>query len=564
MRELSNLEKRIYSHLDTFFTDKFVKKNKVINHLKNTFEFDDELIYNLYSTWYFYRGSDYDTLKINDSNNGLVGFLEKIIDNHSPESVIDDLYENNKPLLERIYGDFFKFNGLPDLTWNSLYLEINLYLDHWEEYFSGFESNDDDIYIYNNYVLNNYGGYDSENYDSDEFNYLNYNETTIELLEKLALLNNLDEWPGKYNHKIEYGEIPLFLFNNISQKDLDSLINDYMYELNYLSYDYKKEKIREYYNENMVFPSYSDYDKKYIEIPYDELIKIIYENKLINLSELKDIKINGEIELWDFYNSLEPLDDWEELTNLFNKELEEIIENMYKVKGLDYDTLVIDKESFINKLNKLGFKYTSNGFYQNDLVKLNIGDLNTINKKIKILYNGKYHSIPVDDLSNWALGGVLNLDERFKLDINENINHTYLKPSGSIENEIFKFLEGVFIKKKFFDVNFKAYWAYGALHGRWCLDDRMEIGVIFYFDYEDEYDYQPSITAELDEGKLFLNQDFVKLILSYFNVRKNYMLYLLEEWFEANMLSEIKSFSGRNDLYFKNSDVIITEWSCDD
>jgi len=564
MRELSNLEKRIYSHLDTFFTDKFVKKNKVINHLKNTFEFDDELIYNLYSTWYFYRGSDYDTLKINDGNIGLVGFLEKIIDNHSPQSVIDDLYENNKPLLERIYGDFFNFDGLPDLTWNSLYLEINLNWDHWEEYFSGFESNDDDLYIYNNYVLNNYGSYNSENYDSDEFNYLNYNETTIELLEKLAILNNLDEWPGKYNHEIEYGEIPLFLFNNLDQKDLDSLINDYMYELNYSSYDYKKEEIREYYNENMVFPSYSDYDKKYIEIPYDELMKIIYENKLINLSELKDIKINGEIELWDYYNSLEPLDDWEELTNLFNKELEEIIEKMYKVKGLDYDTLVIDKESFINKLNKLGFKYTSNGFYQNDLVKLNIGDLNTIDKKIKILYNGKYHSIPVDDLSNWALGGVLNLDERFKLDINENINHTYLKPSASLENEIFKFLEGVFIKKKFFDVNFKAYWAYGCLHGRWCLDDRMEMGVTFYFNYEDEYEPQASITTEFDEGKLFLNQDFLKLILSYFNVRKNYMLYLLEEWFEANMLSEIKSFSGRNDLYFKNSDVTIIEWDCDD
>lgn len=565
MRELTSLEKKIYNYLDTFFTDKKVNKEKIIKHLNNTFEFDDELTQNLFNGWYFYRGSDYDSLKIIDDNINLVSFLNKIIDSHSPESYVEDLYENNKPLFERIYGDFFNYNGLPDLTWNSFYLEINLNTESWENYFSGFESSDDDLYIYNKYVLNSYYGEDYEYYDSDEFNYLSYNETTIELLEKLAQLNNLDEWPGKYNHTIEYGDIPLFLFNNLSETDLDGLINDYISELSYLSVDYKKEKIREYYNENMVFPSYSDYDKKYIEIPYDELIKIIYENKLINLSELKDIGINGEIDLWDYYQSLPPLGDMDDMVDYFNNNLNDIIEGMYKVKGLDYDSLTINREKFLKLIEKLGLKYVGGGFYQNDLVKLNIGDLNTNNNKIKILYNGKYHTIPVSNLSDWVLGGVLNLDERIKLDINENLNNNYIKSSESIENEIFNFFEALFLKHKFFDVKNTQYWAYGNLFGSWCLDDRMNITILFYFEDEDgDEDGDGVSNRKFNEGRLNVSQSLLDFILSYYNVRKNYMLYLLEEWFESNMLSDIKSFSGEEGLYFKNSDITITNWDCDD
>ena len=115
MRELTKLEKNIFGYLDSIFEGTNIKynnlKNKVFKVLKETLGFEDDECYDLYSVWYFYRGSDYDTLQINEENISLVSFLEKIISHNSPQDYINDLYENNKDLFNKIYGDYFKFNG---------------------------------------------------------------------------------------------------------------------------------------------------------------------------------------------------------------------------------------------------------------------------------------------------------------------------------------------------------------------------------------------------------------------------------------------------------------------
>ena len=563
MRELTKLEKNIFGYLDSIFEGTNIKynnlKNKVFKVLKETLGFEDDECYDLYSVWYFYRGSDYDTLQINEENISLVSFLEKIISHNSPQDYINDLYENNKDLFNKIYGDYFKFNGLPDIEWNTLYLELNFNSEDWSEYFSGLYS-DDDLHIYNNYVLSSYYSDSSESFDKDEFNYLEYDDVTINLLEKLALLNNLDEWPGRYNHSIETNDISSFLYENLSKEDFESLVSEYITELSYLSSEYRISAVRDYYTKNIKFPAYSDYYKTYIEIPYDELFQIIYENKLMNLSELKDIQINDEIDLWDYYTSLPPLEDWTSMTQLLNNELDNIIERMYEVKGLDYDTLTINREELEGILNKLNFKYLGKGFYENDLVKLNISDLDPTNKKIKILYDGQYHKVPIDNLSDWALGGVMNLDETIKRIINEETRNTYLKPTQNLDNEVFNFLNALFKEKRVYEVNFKHYFAYGNLFAEWCINGDMMLEVAFYFGNDDDDENED--VKELDQGRLIMSESFLNHMLSFYNIRKNYMLYLLEEWFESNMLTELENLSGVDNLYFKNSEISVVKWGC--
>ena len=50
------------------------------------------------------------------------------------------------------------------------------------------------------------------------------------------------------------------------------------------------------------------------------------------------------------------------------------------------------------------------------------------------------------------------------------------------------------------------------------------------------------------ESTLFIPKELVNDMLTFMPIRKNYLHYVIEEWFEDNFLSKISNMMGRNDI----------------
>ena len=74
----------------------------------------------------------------------------------------------------------------------------------------------------------------------------------------------------------------------------------------------------------------------------------------------------------------------------------------------------------IDLLNKLGFKKitdTSQGEYymaRNGIVSLYTSDIDFKNNKVKFTYDDQTHIVPIDELTNWVSGSVLDLNENVR------------------------------------------------------------------------------------------------------------------------------------------------------
>lgn len=330
-------------HILKYFKRKNINPNKkryIITFLKDVgfSTIESNFIYNLYTYNY---DSDIDVDGILNPTEELLKFIDNLQEESEPgrDEYIDQLYYEDK--IQKYLGEHFLKNDV-EFEFDYDGLTLKLERSDWEDHFSGL--NDDDRWVYN--IINSYY-IEPEDYDYDEFNYVTHNQETSDKLKEIAELYNLDNYPGKDKNN-EEAEIANFLKKYLPNKLYDQVVDDYLSTLGYQVAKARRKNAEEVYENEVTYEHYRCDDYDYcIDIGYEEIIDFINEGKILNnLSELFDVEINGEIDLYHAYFD-EWLDDegYDTVLEEFNDNLERVIEKLRE------DEDFMDRLESIKKFN---------------------------------------------------------------------------------------------------------------------------------------------------------------------------------------------------------------------
>ena len=92
---------------------------------------------------------------------------------------------------------------------------------------------------------------------------------------------------------------------------------------------------------------------------------------------------------------------------------------------------------------------------------------------------------------------------------------------------------------------------YGNLREDWCVNGKEVITAIYY--YEDDKFYS---------GSLMVTKKLIEKIMKIFNVRKNFLLSVVEEWYEDVMIPKFEQIVGETGFYFDDVDLYDPAHDC--
>ena len=416
MGKLNKFEINVLELLDVEVGNR-LRKDKAMKILSSLRIPDSESI-DLYRLWYFNQkveGVEYSEMDIDRADTPLIKFTTKMSVLIKPERVeyLDNIDEE---LLEKLYGDWFHWGcALPSIHWNNYGIEINLSREEWGEHFSGL----DEYSLYRYYeAFDPYGSYYDE-MDHDELNYISFNDETIDHLKTIALLSGVSDYPGKEREPNE-GEINTFLEKYLPTNYYEDIGDEYLNSLSMEVGRSRQDSVREIYNDEAKYQPTSNctcYESDMcISIGYDDLLYFIKDNEMVNFSDLKDIEVQPEINLEDYYHDTWLDDEGSEtIISDLNDSIERVIGKITEDGDIDLVKLLIKREKWEKIFKDLGFKTSYNRRISKDgNTSFNDGDIDYKNDKIKIRYKDRVHIIPLENLSDWALGGVLDLNESVK------------------------------------------------------------------------------------------------------------------------------------------------------
>jgi hypothetical protein len=135
------------------------------------------------------------------------------------------------------------------------------------------------------------------------------------------------------------------------------------------------------------------------------------------------------------------------------------------------------------------------------------------------------------------------LKEHIREVIREEVNKKYLKPNEKTEKLILDRLNKIFS-----DMNMYHTESFKTRHDiEFCKNGKKMMNLILYFDDDVAYN-TPTSERKFVESHLVIPKMFVDTIMKFFPVRRNYLHYLIEEWFETNFLDKISNEMGRDDI----------------
>jgi len=140
----------------------------------------------------------------------------------------------------------------------------------------------------------------------------------------------------------------------------------------------------------------------------------------------------------------------------------------------------------------------------------------------------------------------MNLRSTIKAILIEEVNEAYSRPSEQMDNLIIRWLEKLFSGSKMYH---KESWK--SRHDfEWC-NNGLEIGnlILFFHDDEDVYDdKRPTSERDFLSGTLHIPESIVNDLIMYVPIRRNYLRYKIEEWFDDNIFPEVIKKMGRDDV----------------
>jgi hypothetical protein len=136
----------------------------------------------------------------------------------------------------------------------------------------------------------------------------------------------------------------------------------------------------------------------------------------------------------------------------------------------------------------------------------------------------------------------MNLHEHIKKVLREEVNKKYLKPSEKSEKFILDRLNSMASGAEIYHVE-----SYKTRHDfEFCKNGKTIMNLVLFFEETD--DKTPTSDRKFETSTLVIQEDFVGGLLGAFPVRRNYLYYIIEEWFEDTFLSKISNMIGRNDI----------------
>ncbi len=134
------------------------------------------------------------------------------------------------------------------------------------------------------------------------------------------------------------------------------------------------------------------------------------------------------------------------------------------------------------------------------------------------------------------------LKEHIRKVIQEEVSRKFLKPNEKTEKLILDKLNKIFS-----DMNMYHTESYKTRHDiEFCKNGKKMMNLALFFEETD--DRRPTSERKFMESSLFIPKEFVNDILNYIPIRKNYLIYLIEEWFEDNFLDDVINEMGRDDI----------------
>jgi hypothetical protein len=150
----------------------------------------------------------------------------------------------------------------------------------------------------------------------------------------------------------------------------------------------------------------------------------------------------------------------------------------------------------------------------------------------------------------------MSLIQTIKKILREEVNEAYLKPSEKSEKFILDRLNAMASGAEIYHVE-----SYKTRHDfEFCKNGKQIMNLALFFEETD--DNTPTSERKFDSSTLSIQEDFVGGILKTFPVRRNYLYYMIEEWFEDTFLSKISDMIGRNDISVEELSINDRSYTC--
>ena len=151
----------------------------------------------------------------------------------------------------------------------------------------------------------------------------------------------------------------------------------------------------------------------------------------------------------------------------------------------------------------------------------------------------------------------MNLQERIRTVLKEEVNKKYLKPSEKSEKLILDRLNDMASGVEIYHLK-----SYDTRHDfEFCKNGKVIMNLALFFEETDDDD-TPTSERRFETSSLTIPSNFVDGILGIFPIRKNYLNYIIEEWFEDTFLDKISNMIGRNDISVEELGLSDRSYSC--
>jgi len=439
MDKFSKLEIKIIDFINKEFVGTYPSKAKVIKWLKTTLAFTNEEAKQWYALWVLNKdtksavkvGNDefgdnkyripWETIENVNRGDALYKFVERLKEKDGDEDEVLEVYypsdEHNK-LVKTLLGDNFYYcnsNGYPKtpcVNFERDGLEIAGDSDDFEQFISGvgeqaWRIGDD--------------GAGSEDYDHEEFNYVMYNDKTLDIIKKIGDIVGVYVDDPKYGGMDNDGGLYEYLDDFLTKDDKDDVVDEYVWALNGETGRFRTEQVKEIYEDEITYVPYISqfsYGPYTIKIPYEDLLEKIKEHGIFTFSDLQDLEeeLNpcSNCDLDDAYWGGDFIDEAgaKYVKEVLNAELERKLHKLEDDEN--YAEKIKQKREFESFLKKSGFnhhswmkKWTSSDGKLEFLDR----DLDFDEKMITFTYNGEKHKTPLEDFTPWVQGSVLDLNE---------------------------------------------------------------------------------------------------------------------------------------------------------
>jgi hypothetical protein len=151
----------------------------------------------------------------------------------------------------------------------------------------------------------------------------------------------------------------------------------------------------------------------------------------------------------------------------------------------------------------------------------------------------------------------MNPKEHIRTILREEVNKKFSRPNESLNKAVYSWLNIYFANSKIYEYE---YWKNHGFSFQICKNGR-EIGDLRVELDDKSPDWGPRDNRSPGERSvekvvLYIYPNMVDTMKKVFPVRKNYLMYLIEEWFEDTYIDKIQQMLNRNDLsldYITNS-----------